>query len=94
MDPHFIIGTLDFLSGLQTSRLRFDVKWMLGAVKEWSGIPPAVIVQVTIDASRPKWGLGMGSFGSPCFLFSARFQESAKPVVNFGSMSIVGVEPK
>lgn len=28
-----MIGMLDFSVGLQTSRLRFDVWWMLGAVK-------------------------------------------------------------
>ena len=69
MDPHFCIGTLDFLPGLQASRLRFDVRWTLEAVKVRSGTPPAVIVQVTTDASRLKRDLGMGSFGSPCFLF-------------------------
>ena len=67
LDPHFIIGTLDFLPCLQASRLRLDDRWMLEAVMARSGIPPAVIVQVTTDASRPKWDLGMGSFGSPCF---------------------------
>ena len=55
LDPHFIIGTLDFLPCLQASRLRFDDRWMLEAVMARSGIPPAVIVQVTTDASRLKW---------------------------------------
>ena len=42
LDPHFIKGTQDFPIGLQTSRLRFDDRWTLGAAKVWSGDPPAI----------------------------------------------------
>ena len=83
LDPHFIIGTLDFLPCLQASRLRFDDRWMLEAVMARSGIPPAVIVQVTTDASRLKRDLGMGSFGSPCFFILSKFKNSDKIHVNF-----------
>lgn len=42
LDPHFFIGKLDFPAELQTSRLRFDDRWMLGAENVGSGNPPAI----------------------------------------------------
>ncbi len=42
LDPHFLIGMLDFPFVLQTSRLRFDVRWTLGAEQIGSGNPPAI----------------------------------------------------
>jgi len=62
---------LDFLAGLQTSRLRFDVRWTLGAAKAWSGNPPAI--RAGHNWTRYGYGgYGAESFGSPRFLFYHR----------------------
>jgi len=62
---------LDFLAGLQTSRLRFDVWRTLGAANAWSGNPPAI----RAGHNRTRYGYGGSgaeSFGSPRFLFLTR----------------------
>ena len=74
LDPHFIFGKLDFLLCLQTSRPRFDDGWMLGAVMTRSGIPPAFRAGHN-RMHHGQSGVGMGSFGSPCFFVSSfKFQ--------------------
>ena len=67
LDPHFIIGMLDFPAGLQTSRLRFDDRWTLGAAKAWSGDPPAIGAGHTKCATA-KAGAAWGASAPHVFL--------------------------
>jgi len=58
---------LDFLIGLQTSRLRFDDRWTLGANKIRSGDPPAI-------RAGHKWmRTAKVGFGMESFLFMPMF---------------------
>ena len=63
-----MIGALDFRPGLQASRRRFDDRWMLEAVKDLSGTPPAISCR-SHRAHTAKAGDDMGSSGFPCFVF-------------------------
>ena len=67
--PTFLYWDVSFCACLQTSRLRIDDKWTLGAVMVQSGNPPAVFRAGHIGCIRPKRVKGVGSFGSPRFLY-------------------------